>query len=444
MGKAAIGVYRVEALWAVSGRAAPTVPLVEMAVALQKMPQSLSDPAFVDIAVSVDEGGRVDGCAPAEALSWAGQPIADRQQAARLLGGIPCAEALKSLKLEAAKTDKGQPVRSVQTATVLFTADVPALVAGAAPKRDAPAGIATAAPPTPPADPDVILVEGRNISGVITRPDTIVPPAPGFHPFKDLTVIGNDVVLLEAWGEKFYRATLVPHCFGTSSLTGSREGVTVDDPSLKEFLPPESGGDLGPGREPSAPGLLQEGLAFVTHADGSFDRSSIFIARVIEADQQMHVKRCEIESLVESKPPVGWKRSSRSAKPIKPPPPLLAARPPATAPDGGPVYPVEWVERPTQNQLDKIAGGRPGTGWIMCQTTAGDKVRNCRTVGESPERSGLANQMKLASRDFRVKPPTVEGRPAIGAWVAIGFDFSLAAKRRTVVKCDPKSKLDPC
>ena len=418
-GKAAIGVYRVEALWAMSGQTVPTAPMVEMAVALQKMPQPLSDPAYVEIAVSVDETGKVDGCAPAEALSWAGEPIPDRQQAASVLGGIPCAEALKTLKLQPAKTDKGKPVRSVQTATVLFTANVPALVASAAPQAEtqgahAPAVAAPQSPAAPPAEPgdrEAILVEGRNIKGTITRPEAAMPPIKGNNPIVDFEVVGNEAVLLLASTGQWFRATLQPPCIGNSNM------VPTDIQN-----PP--------------------GIAVVQHPDGSVDYRSVVLVTgegLPAVTVPGEPGRCQMLSLVESAPPKGWKKSSR---PVKPAPPALAPRPPATAPDGGPVYPVQWQERPTEAMFKRIAAGWSGSGWIMCQTAADYKVRNCRTVSEAPTMTGVANRMKLEASNFRVKPPMVEGRPAIGTWVAIGFDFT--AKRKEPVTCYPNDPRDPC
>lgn len=63
-----------------------------------------------------------------------------------------------------------------------------------------------------------------------------------------------------------------------------------------------------------------------------------------------------------------------------------------------------------------------GWGMVACKTIPGNRVENCRSIGESPG-SGLSRMLRLASWQFRVRPPRIGGKPIIGAWVRIKFDL---------------------
>lgn len=96
-------------------------------------------------------------------------------------------------------------------------------------------------------------------------------------------------------------------------------------------------------------------------------------------------------------------------------------------PNGERLYAADWYTRPKGNELAfYMPGGRTRPGWalIICQTAPDYRVENCRQLDESPRGSGLSSALRQAAWQFRVKPPRVGGRPMIGAWVRIRFDFS--------------------
>lgn len=100
-------------------------------------------------------------------------------------------------------------------------------------------------------------------------------------------------------------------------------------------------------------------------------------------------------------------------------------------PGGGRLYVAEWVREPTNAELSFYMKSRRQSGWaiIACQTIARFRVDNCRELADSPPGSGLARGLSEAAWQFLVRPPRIDGRPLIGAWVRIRIDFTVTEVR---------------
>ena len=99
---------------------------------------------------------------------------------------------------------------------------------------------------------------------------------------------------------------------------------------------------------------------------------------------------------------------------------------PGEGPGGARLYRAEWVVEPTDAELayympEGIAAGSSAD--IACKTIANYRVENCTLLGESPTGSGLARALRLAAWQFKIHPPRVDGKPLIGTWVRIHFDW---------------------
>ena len=99
---------------------------------------------------------------------------------------------------------------------------------------------------------------------------------------------------------------------------------------------------------------------------------------------------------------------------------------PGEGPGGERLYNAEWYREPTHAEMAFYQPPGPpvsGTAMIACQTIERYHVDNCRSLGESPVGSGLSRQMRQAAWQFLVRPPRIGGKPMIGAWVRIRYDF---------------------
>lgn len=99
---------------------------------------------------------------------------------------------------------------------------------------------------------------------------------------------------------------------------------------------------------------------------------------------------------------------------------------PGEGPGGAHLYYAEWYREPTSAELSYYLppGRHIGWGMIACQTVERFHVDNCRTLGDSPPGSGLARAIREAAWQFLVRPPRIDGKPMIGAWVRIRIDFT--------------------
>jgi protein TonB len=103
-----------------------------------------------------------------------------------------------------------------------------------------------------------------------------------------------------------------------------------------------------------------------------------------------------------------------------------AAYGPGEGPGGAHLYYAEWYREPTSAELSYyLPPGRVvGWGMIACRTVERYHVDDCRTLGDSPPGSGLARAIREAAWQFLVRPPRIDGKPMIGAWVRIRIEFT--------------------
>ncbi len=108
---------------------------------------------------------------------------------------------------------------------------------------------------------------------------------------------------------------------------------------------------------------------------------------------------------------------------------------PGEGPGGVQLYEAEWYRRPTDMELSGYMPPHPpsdGWGLVACRTIENFHVENCQSLGESPPGSGLARAVRQAAWQFLVRPPRIDGKAQVGAWVRIRIDYS-----RRVVPMEP-------
>ncbi|MCP3734367.1 hypothetical protein M9979_05680 [Sphingomonas sp. RP10(2022)] len=96
-------------------------------------------------------------------------------------------------------------------------------------------------------------------------------------------------------------------------------------------------------------------------------------------------------------------------------------------PGGQRLYAAEWYVRPAQSQLTPYMPQRdvPAGSWaeIACRTAPNYRVEDCVQLGDSRPGLGLARAVREAAWQFKIRPPRINGKPQIGAWVRIRYDI---------------------
>jgi protein TonB len=101
-------------------------------------------------------------------------------------------------------------------------------------------------------------------------------------------------------------------------------------------------------------------------------------------------------------------------------------------PGGATLYPVEWYREPTQAEMATYLpknGVHSGYGYVACKTATDYRVEDCHEISEAPAGSGFARSLRLASWQFKVRPPRINGKPMIGVWIGIRYDIIEGFKR---------------
>lgn len=88
-----------------------------------------------------------------------------------------------------------------------------------------------------------------------------------------------------------------------------------------------------------------------------------------------------------------------------------------TAPNGEPLYAAAWYREPKREQLRGYLSTASGPGWglIACRTVPNYRVEDCVGLDEYPRGSQMNRAVLAAAWEFRVRPPSLGGRPLVGS-----------------------------
>jgi hypothetical protein len=99
---------------------------------------------------------------------------------------------------------------------------------------------------------------------------------------------------------------------------------------------------------------------------------------------------------------------------------------PGEGPGGVMLYDADWYRKPTDAELAGYMpknGGIEGWGLVACRTIEHNHVEDCEILGESPRGSGFGRAVQNAAWQFLVKPPRINDKAQVGAWVRIRIDY---------------------
>jgi protein TonB len=100
---------------------------------------------------------------------------------------------------------------------------------------------------------------------------------------------------------------------------------------------------------------------------------------------------------------------------------------PGEGPGGAQLFNADWYREPSNAELGGyMPASIPPGSWatIACRMVEHYHVEDCQELDESPPGSGLARGLRNAAWQFLVRPPQVNGKPQLGTWVRIRFDFT--------------------
>ncbi len=93
---------------------------------------------------------------------------------------------------------------------------------------------------------------------------------------------------------------------------------------------------------------------------------------------------------------------------------------------GETLYVAEWYREPRNAELNPYINQNrarfPGFGLVACRTVARYKVEDCYELDET-RGTGFAGSVRQAAFQFLVRPPRVNDKIMVGAWVVIRIDY---------------------